>query len=117
MVIYKDVLKPINFKNLIYNKQLKKTLLVTLILCFFIIVTIYYVQKSGQNSIKVTCSYLDPAIIDYLAFLGALFLIIEGLIRIIQHPDTLLIRQLTRILRIVLGCSITTIHILQVMHK
>jgi hypothetical protein len=99
------------------QNNLKKTLLVASLVSLIVIVLVTYVQLSGQNKIAVGCSYLDPITIDLLAFLAALFLVIEGFARIIEHPHASLIRQTTRIIRIAFGFSILTLHIIQFMHK
>ena len=97
-------------------KNIYKTLLVTLILVLISISLTLYVQLSGQNLVSA-CSYLDPFVIDILAFTVALFLIVEGLVRILEHPQASLRRQITRPIRIAIGCAIVTIHILQFIHK
>jgi hypothetical protein len=81
------------------------------------IITATLIQLNGQNQITEKCSYLDPWIIDLLAFLAALFLIIEGFTKIIKHPNASIKRQFTRIIRIIFGCSILTLHIIQFLHK
>ena len=98
-------------------KNLNKTLLFTLLLCFAVISVSIYVQLQGQGVIGDGCSYLDPITIDILAFMVALFLVIEGTTKIIGHPNAALKRQFTRTMRIAIGCAILTIHIMQFMHK
>jgi heme/copper-type cytochrome/quinol oxidase subunit 4 len=99
------------------SKNLKRTLIFTFIICLIVIVVVTWVQLIGQSKISVGCSYLDPITIDLLAFFAALFLVIEGFARIIEHPNASIKRQLTRIIRIGFGCAITTLHILQFLHK
>ncbi|MBS3086710.1 hypothetical protein J4422_03345 [Candidatus Pacearchaeota archaeon] len=98
-------------------KQLYKTLLVTSSVSLFIIIVAVFVQLNGAKVIVLQCSYLDPWIIDALAFLAAVFLIIEGYARIFEHPTASLSRQSTRIIRVAFGFAILTLHIIQVMHK
>lgn len=76
----------------------------------------FLVQRNAHQQVP-RCSYLDPVTIDVLAFLAGVFLIIEGLYRIIEHKKEPLRKQLTRALRIALGCAILTLHAMQVVHK
>ena len=99
------------------KNKLKRTLIVTGVVCFLIIALVIWVQLYGQNKLVKGCSYLDPITIDLLAFFAALFLFIEGFARIIEHPSASLKRQSTRIIRIAFGCAIMTLHILQFLHK
>lgn len=98
-------------------KNLTKTLIFTLILCSICASVSVYVQLDGWEKVGIKCSYLDPVLIDLLAFLFAIFLIIEGIARIIEHHQASLRRQLTRSIRIAIGISIVTIHIMQFIHK
>ena len=98
------------------NNKLKETLIVTFVFSTILIIISILVQIRGQNSVY-GCSYLDPILIDILAFSASLFLIIEGLARIIEHPNASLKRQLTRILRVAMGFAILTLHIMQFVHK
>jgi hypothetical protein len=97
-------------------KNLHKTLFFTLGLVLVAIFFTYFIQSTQQNSVN-GCSYLDPFIIDILAFSFAAFLVIEGLVRIIEHSNASLMGQLTRSMRIAIGAAIITIHIMQFMHK
>ncbi|MDP1729165.1 MAG: hypothetical protein Q8L27_03120 [archaeon] len=97
--------------------NLINTLVVTSVICLVVVIFVVYIQLFGQNSITVGCSYLDPITIDLLAFLAALFLVIEGFARIIEHPNATLKLQATRIIRIAFGCAILTLHIIQFIHK
>jgi len=99
------------------ESKLRKTLIVTIIVCLLVIGVVTWVQIYGQNQIATGCSYLDPITIDLLAFFAALFLVIEGFARIIEHPNASLKRQLTRIMRIAFGCAILTLHTIQFLHK
>lgn len=98
-------------------KNIYRTLLFTLILSLITISVTLYIQTNGQKNVGGVCSYIDPITIDVLAFLVAFFLIIEGTARILEHPNASLKRQLTRPIRIAIGCAIITIHILQFIHK
>ena len=99
-------------------KDIHKTLIFTLILCFIAIVSSLFIQIKGKNVIeKVVCSYLDPVTIDMMAFLVALFLIVEGFARIYENPKNKFHTQFTRSLRISIGFAILTIHVMQFIHK
>ncbi|MEK6872169.1 MAG: hypothetical protein AABX16_04670 [Nanoarchaeota archaeon] len=98
------------------KNNIKKTLLVTLFFSLLSIGLAAYVQWNGQNNV-LGCSYLDPIIIDVLAFSAGLFLVIEGCARILEHPSATLRRQSTRIIRVAAGCAILTLHIMQFVHK
>lgn len=99
------------------KSNLKRTLVYTSIISLIVILSITWVQVYGQNKIVEGCSYLDPITIDFLAFLAAIFLVVEGFARIIEHPDASLKRQSTRIIRIAFGFAILTLHIIQFIHK
>ena len=98
------------------NNNLKKTLLTTFISSFLAVILATSVQLNGQRSTN-GCSYLDPILIDILAFLASIFLIVEGLARIYEHPNATIKRQLTRIIRIMAGFGILALHIIQFIHK
>ena len=105
-------------KNISTNlkKTILTTLLTTLLTSLIAIILAITVQLNGQKSLNA-CSYLDPIIIDILAFLAGVFLIVEGLARIFEHPNATIKRQLTRIIRIAAGFAILTLHIMQFIHK
>ena len=98
------------------HTHLRKTLFVTGIFCVLAIIMAAYVQWNGQNNV-LGCSYLDPIIIDILAFGAGLFLAIEGFVRILEHPSATVKRQFTRIIRVSAGCAIVTLHVMQFVHK
>ena len=98
-------------------KQVNKTFMLILVLCLVAMTIVAIVQLNGESQVSKGCSYLDPPIIDFLAFLAALFLIIEGLFRVVEHKDDNIKKQFTRVLRILLGCTILTLHIMQFLHK
>lgn len=98
-------------------KNLHKTLLFTILICLISIIFIAYIQITGQDTIVVNASYLDPFMIDILAFIISLFFIIEGFYRIYEHPQAKLIKQVTRSLRIAFGFGILTTHIIQFFYK
>ncbi|MCK5149547.1 hypothetical protein KAJ87_01325 [Candidatus Pacearchaeota archaeon] len=94
-----------------------KTKIFTGILCLLVIIIVMSVQLIGQESVNSGCSYLDPITMDLLAFSIAIFLIIEGVYRISEHKNMGIKKQLTRSIRIAIGCGIMTIHILQFLAK
>ena len=98
-------------------KNLKKSLIAVAVVCFIVISASAIIQLTGQNKITFACSYLDPIIIDILALSAALFLVIEGFARILEHPKASLSNQVTRIIRIAFGFAILTLHIIQILHK
>ncbi len=98
-------------------KNLKRTLIVTSIVCFAVILVSAAIQLTGQNKITLACSYLDPIIIDVLALSAALFLIIEGIVRIFRNSKQPVKKQVTRIVRIAFGFAILILHIIQILHK
>ena len=85
---------------------------------FFSITFAGFVQIKGQTTVEnLECSYLDPITIDMLAFLVALFLIVEGFYKIFQNKNAKFQKQFTRSIRIGMGFAILTIHIMQFIHK
>lgn len=76
----------------------------------------FYVQSKADESAR-PCSYLDPIIIDLMAFAAGLFLILEGLRDVVAHRECKVSAQLGRAARICLGAGIITIHIIQFIHK
>ncbi len=98
-------------------KAYTKTKLFTVGLCLIVITVALVVQLRGQSFVKGGCSYLDPITIDLLAFIVAIFLVIEGIYRMSEHKNMGLKKQLTRIIRIAIGCAIITIHVLQFFAK
>jgi hypothetical protein len=103
--------------EIIEEHKLRKTLFFTIFLSFLVVIFVSYMQIYSQKKIVTSCSYFDPITIDLLAFFAALFLVIEGFVRIFEHPNASLKRQFTRMIRIVFGFSILTLHIIQFLHK
>mgnify|MGYP001574007242 CR=1 FL=1 len=95
---------------------MKKPLLFAGVYSLLTIITVYFVQTRGAATTKA-CSYLDPIAIDILAFLAAVFLVVEGVTRIVKQPKDSWKVQLGRAIRIGFGCAIVTIHVLQAAHK
>lgn len=98
------------------KRKFRKTLFFTFGMSLASIILAIYIQLTGQGSVN-GCSYLDPISVDFLAFLASLFLIIEGLGRIYEHPHASMTRQFTRIIRVSAGFAILTLHIMQFVHK
>ncbi|MEK6849250.1 MAG: hypothetical protein AABY01_01620 [Nanoarchaeota archaeon] len=97
-------------------KPIHKTTLLAIVICAATILTATYVQLSAHG-ILPPCSYLDPPIVDYLAFSAGLFLLIEGAYSINKNKNIATNHQLARIMRIAFGCAIVTLHTLQFLHK
>lgn len=98
-------------------KHYTKTRLFTFALCFVTMIISLLVQLNGQNSLENGCSYLDPVLIDILAFCIGIFLICEGAYRISEHKNMCIRNQFTRSVRMAIGVAIVTIHVLQFIHK
>jgi hypothetical protein len=98
-------------------KNYTKIKIYTFSFCFLVIILALIVQLKGQSFLSSGCSYLDPITIDLLAFGVAVFLLIEGVYRINEHKNMGVKKQLTRIIRIGIGCAIITLHVLQVLYK
>jgi hypothetical protein len=98
-------------------KKSSLTISITIVLSVIMIFLVAMLQFYGQSKISQQCSYLDPIYIDILAFFAGLFLVIEGFISIISKNDDSLIKQSSRIIRVLLGFSIITLHIIQFIHK
>lgn len=104
--------------NLILNnRRFRRTFILTIILCVITAIIIVFLQLKLQSTVKVTCSYLDPPIIDYIAFISALFLFFEGWYRIFENAGSRTSSQSTRIIRILIGCGVAAIHVIQFIHK
>jgi hypothetical protein len=97
-------------------RNFKKTLIITGILSVSTITLAIFIQLNAIKQIS-PCSYLDPIIIDILAFILSLFLIIEGFSKIISQKNLKVKKQLTRIIRISFGFAILTLHTIQFIHK
>jgi hypothetical protein len=98
-------------------KQFQKTMALTLTLSLTSIITATLIQLRGQNKVTEKCSYLDPIIIDILATSAALFLIIEGFFDLYKNKELSLKSVFTKIIRIVFGFAILTLHTIQFLHK
>ncbi len=98
------------------NRSLRTTVIFTSVLSFVSISSAFFVQKNANASVS-QCSYLDPLVVDILAFLAALFLVIEGIYHIVRNRDQPFREQWTRSIRVAFGCAILTLHIMQVLHK
>lgn len=96
----------------------EKTKAFTFSLAVFTIGAVLAVQLYADDKLgPINCSYLDPVTVDFLAFVAALFLIIEGIYRLHEHKYATLSKQFTRSIRIAFGCAIVTLHVMQFLHK
>ena len=75
-----------------------------------------WLQLRNQSNLA-KCSYLDPIAIDIIAFLAALFLIVEGLVRVFKNKSDSMDIQLTRMTRVSIGFAVLTLHIIQFLYK
>ena|SRR3989338_3214150 len=94
----------------------KKSLIFAGVLSTITMITAYTVQSTANSDIP-KCSYLDPIAVDILAFLAAVFLVVEGVYSIILHTEEPFKNQFSRSLRIAFGCAILTLHTMQFLHK
>jgi hypothetical protein len=98
------------------NKQISNTLLFTSFLSLAGIAVAFIIQ-SNSNTTAQSCSYLDPITVDILALVLAVFLILEGFWDIFRHKEYPFKAQMTKSIRICIGFSILTIHIMQFLYK
>jgi hypothetical protein len=98
-------------------KNITETSLFTAGLSFLTVALAVFTQLRAEESLSLKCSYLDPIAIDLLAFLAALFLVGEGIVRIYEHKNYSLSKQATRAIRVAFGCAIMTLHIMQFWYK
>ncbi len=106
---------PVRDRRFLTN--INKTIIFTTTISILSIIGTLVVQLRGQNNLEKGCSYLDPILIDVMAFLVALFLVIEGIHSIFKNKEEPLKNQITRSVRIAIGLTIFAIHILQFIHK
>ncbi len=94
-----------------------KTRLMTVSISLCAVIVAFFTQFNAQEKVQDKCSYLDPILIDILAFLAAIFLAIEGIYKIVKEKNKPLKSQFTRAIRVAFGFAIMTLHIMQFMHK
>ncbi|OIP24328.1 hypothetical protein AUK11_03550 [bacterium CG2_30_37_16] len=94
----------------------KKRLNILIFGSCIVILIAAYIQFTGQSKINASCSYLDPITIDIMAFLAALFLVIDGISDLFsaKNLDAKIWRIYTRTF---FGVAIVTLHIIQFIHK
>ena len=95
----------------------EKTKIFTFALAVAAIGIALFFQIRADKDLLINCSYLDPVTVDVLAFFAASFLILEGVYRLYEHRYATFSKQFTRAIRIALGCSILTLHVMQFLHK
>ncbi|MBF0216492.1 MAG: hypothetical protein HQL30_05810 [Candidatus Omnitrophica bacterium] len=85
------------------------------------IILILTILTIGALTFSVTCRVFDSsfadATIDWFAFLAGIFLITEGLFKMLTDRKKILSNQLLRLFRIMIGTCVFTIHLLQFMRK
>jgi len=101
----------------VVSEKFKKTLEMLFIAVIIIIIIVFLIQNYGSNKLNQKCSYLDPILIDVLAFFVAFFLIVEGFYQILKNKRDSYKNQFLRISRIAIGFAILTIHTMQFLHK
>jgi len=94
----------------------KKIMLFALFISLISSFGVYLIQRTAHINVD-SCSYLDPLIIDILAFLVGAFLVTESIVGILIDKKRLLKYILTRCVRMSIGFSILTVHIMQFIHK
>ncbi len=97
-------------------KDSRNTAIFTALLSLATIISAFIVQSNASKNVS-KCSYLDPVIIDVLAFLAASFLVVEGIYSIAKNKNQPLKNQWTRSIRIAFGFAILTLHLMQFLHK
>jgi uncharacterized membrane protein len=97
--------------------KLAKALYLVAFISFIAGAFAFYTQVRGKRSAGAQCSYLDPILIDLLAFSAALFLIFEGFYQIVRKKSDTLEDRILVGLRIAFGVSILVIHVLQFLAK
>ncbi|MEK7615604.1 MAG: hypothetical protein AAB420_00170 [Patescibacteria group bacterium] len=100
------------------TRHLKAAVILTGIISLVAIVSAFYTQWRAEQTLTPKCSYLDPILVDLLAFSAGLFLVLEGLYRIIEHQEIKTTKdRLFLAIRIAFGCAIITLHVMQFIHK
>ena len=100
------------------NKKLKAAVIMTSIISLATIIVSFSTQSIAEKSLTIKCSYFDPILVDLLAFSAALFLVLEGLYRLIEHQEIKTTKdRLFLAIRIAFGFAIITLHVMQFMHK
>ena len=98
-------------------KNPNKTKILVTISSLAAVIVAFLTQLRAQESITEKCSYLDPILIDILAFSAALFLIIEGICSIAKEKNKPWKKHISRSIRIAFGFAIITLHIMQFIYK
>ncbi|MFC1686217.1 hypothetical protein ACFLZZ_04335 [Nanoarchaeota archaeon] len=94
-----------------------KAFLITFILVTISIIAGILIQYNAEDVLNTSCSYMDPIIIDIFAFLGAIFLVVEGLARIHLNKYDKLNIHLLRAIRVSFGTVVFALHTLQFAYK
>jgi len=99
-------------------KKRSKVIFSLIAICVVTIIVAFLIQKNAERNLEgVKCSYLDPMIVDFLAFGVAIFLIVEGTWDIFENMKEPFKYQIPRIIIVAIGFAITTLHIMQFVHK
>jgi len=94
------------------KSNLKRTLLIAVIVSIVFVSIPILAQIYIEGKLFTGSNYLDTTTIDFFGSLIAVFFIIEGFSRMILYPNASLRAQATRILRVGIGFSILSLHII-----
>ena len=99
----------VNKKERIFQIEIDAAMI---IFSLIIVLAIIFIFSINTKNLPSNCSYLDPLIVDIIALFGSSFLIIEGMWSIVRSPASHA-KQIFRLIRVLFGVSILTMHILQ----
>lgn len=100
------------FKKNFYPFQLFRIFRIIIGICIFSVHLFQYIYGATYNDLT---SIPIRLFIDWAAFLFGIFLIVEGINRVLSSDNEFTPDQITRYLRVVIGSSVFTIHLLQFM--
>ncbi len=78
-----------------------------------VVLAVILIFTANEKNLTSNCSYLDPLFVDIIALAGSAFLIIEGMWSIVRSPASHA-KQIFRLLRVLFGVAVLTMHILQI---
>lgn len=99
------------------KKGLRNALAFTGLLSTAAVAAAFFTQRRAEGNLVEKCSYVDPALIDVLAFAAAVFLVVEGLHQIVEHDHWSRTDRIGIAVRIAFGFAILTLHTMQVFYK
>ena len=80
------------------------------------IITIHLGQFFNYRIVSSRIAEIQINWVDYLAVLASLFLIIEGLTKMLTSNSPIFPTQVSRLFRVAIGAIVLTIHVLQFVH-